>query len=92
MVLESIPGVGIKKIASRAGATKQFYVSSWQEAALSVFDPVRATEQTRHLIGDRAGFDQLRKGFGSRLEFSQVSIQGEGEQSSVIRKLGFATF
>lgn len=91
MVLESVPGAGSKKIAPRVGATKELHVSSWQEAALAVFDPVTATAQTRHLIGDGTGFDQLRKGFGSRLEFSQVSIQCEGEQSSVIRKLGFAT-
>lgn len=89
MILDSIPEVKNKAVM-REEVVQKLDAESWQQAVLAVFDPAAATSKTRSLVGDEIGFDQLRKEFGSRLEFSQVSVQSEGEQSSIIGKLGFA--
>lgn len=89
-VLGPIVGTVEQDISSNAEVSRQIEALSWQDAVLSVFDPVFATEQTREVVEDKLGFDQLRKGFGNRLEFSQVSVQTSGESASIVGKLGFA--
>lgn len=90
-VLRGISGLENLDINMPREVRQQVSATSWQDAVIAAFDPAAATRLTRRLIGDETGFDQLRKGFGSRLEFSQVAVECDSEQSSVINKLGFLT-
>lgn len=90
MILKPLSGANTEEANFESRVVRGLEVGSWQQAVLALFDPRQATSRTRSLIGDKAGFDQLRKSFGSRLEFSQVSVQNGGKQTSVTGKLGFA--
>jgi erythronate-4-phosphate dehydrogenase len=89
-IISEIPGVSLKGQSAVPTIARELVVNSWQEAILAVFDPQQATEKLSQLVGTSDGFDQLRKGFGSRLEFSQVGVKLKGDSPSIVGKLGFA--